>query len=160
MMEPLFQDLRYGMRMLVKNPSFTIVAVITMALGIGANTALFSVVNGVLLKSLPFKDPARLVFALETNAKFPPPGVSSSTLNYRDWKEQSQSFETLSARQAFIANLTSSEQPEKIQGEKITADYFTTLGVAPLPGRIFKEPEDRPGGEAGVSLSQRLWQRA
>jgi putative ABC transport system permease protein len=159
MMETLFQDLRYGMRMLVKNPSFTIVAVITMALGIGANTALFSVVNGVLLKSLPFKDPARLMFALETNAKFPPPGVSSSTLNYRDWKEQRQSFETLSARQAFIANLTSSEQPEKIQGEKITADYFTTLGVTPLAGRTFTEAEDRPGGEPVILLSQGLWQR-
>src|SRR5437868_4076356 len=158
-MEILFQDLRYGMRMLIKNRSFTIVAVITMALGIGANTALFSVVNGVLLKSLPFKDPARLVFALETNAKFPPPGISSSTLNYRDWKEQSQSFETLSARQAFIANLTSSEQPEKIQGEKITADYFTTLGVAPLAGRTFTEAEDRPGGEPVILLSQGLWQR-
>jgi putative ABC transport system permease protein len=158
-METIFQDLRYGMRMLVKNPSFTIVAVITMALGIGANTALFSVVNGVLLKSLPFKEPDRLMFALETNAKFPPPGISSSTLNYRDWKEQSHSFETLSARQAFIANLTSSEQPEKIQGEKVTADYFATLGVVPLAGRTFTEAEDRPGGEPVILLSQGLWQR-
>ncbi|HKP10884.1 MAG TPA: ABC transporter permease, partial [Blastocatellia bacterium] len=158
-METLIQDLRYGMRMLFKNPSFTVVAVITMALGIGANTALFSVVNGVLLKSLPFKDPDRLVFALETNAKFPAPGVSSSSLNYRDWKEQSQSFETLSARQPFIANLTSSDQPEKIQGEKVTWDYFTTLGVAPLAGRTFSEAEDRPGGEPVILLSQGLWQR-
>src|SRR5689334_15724676 len=132
MMETLFQDLRYGMRMLFKNPGFTVVAVITMALGIGVHTALFSVVNGVLLKSLPFKDPDRLMFALETNAKFPAPGVSSSTLNYRDWKEQSHAFETLSARQPFIGNLTSSEQPEKIQGEKVTWDYFATLGVAPI----------------------------
>src|ERR1044071_582084 len=102
-METLIQDLRYGMRMLIKNPSFTIVAVITMALGIGANTALFSVVNGVLLKSLPFTHPDRVMFALETNAKFPPPGVGSSTLNYRDWKEQNHSFENLSARQGVIA---------------------------------------------------------
>src|SRR5689334_19495706 len=105
-MESLIQDLRYGARMLAKRPGFTIVAVITMALGIGANTALFSVVNGVLLKSLPFKDPERVMFALETNAKFPAPGVSASTLNYRDWKGQNRSFEKLSARAPFVANLT------------------------------------------------------
>ena len=158
-METLLQDLRYGMRMLIKNPGFTIVAVITMALGIGANTALFSVVNGVLLKSLPFKDPDRLVFAMETNAKFPPPGIGSSTLNYRDWKEQNHSFETLSARTGFIANLTSSDQPERIQGEKVTWDYFTTLGVAPLTGRTFTADEDRPGGEPVILLSEGLWRR-
>src|SRR5689334_19017125 len=134
-MEMLFQDLRYGLRMLIKNPGFTIVAVITMALGIGANTALFSVVNGVLLKSLPFKDPDRLISVLETNAKIPPPGASCSTLNFRDWKEQNHAFEMLSARQPFIGNLTSSDQPEKIQGEKITWDYFDTLGIAPITGR-------------------------
>ncbi|MFL6278205.1 MAG: ABC transporter permease [Blastocatellia bacterium] len=158
-METLLQDLRFGIRMLVKNPGFTIVAVITMALGIGANTALFSVVNGVLLKSLPFKDPDRLVFAMETNAKFPPPGVGSSTLNYRDWKEQNQSFETLSARQGFIANLTSSDQPERIQGEKATWDYFMTLGIAPLAGRTFTAEEDRPGGVPVILLSEGLWRR-
>src|SRR5262249_17330245 len=124
-----------------------------------ANTALFSVVNGVLINSLPFKDPNRVMFVLETNAKFPAPGVSCSTLNYRDWKEQSQSFETLSARQAFIGNLTSSEQPEKIQGEKITWDYFPTLGVAPLAGRTFSEEEDRPGGTPVILLSEGLWRR-
>src|SRR5690349_9698709 len=158
-METLLQDLRYGMRLLVKNPSVTIVAVITMALGIGANTALFSVVNGVLLKSLPFKDADRVMGVLETNAKFPAPGISSSSLNYRDWKEQNKSFETLSARQPFTANLTSSDQPEKIQGEKITWDYFTTLGVAPLAGRTFTETEDRPGGDPVVLLSEGLWRR-
>jgi putative ABC transport system permease protein len=158
-METLFQDLRYGMRMLVKNPAFTIVAVITMALGIGANTALFSVVNGVMLKSLPFTEPDRLFFSLETNAKFPSPGVSASSLNYRDWKEQSRSFETLSARQGFTGNLTSSEQPEKIQGEKVTWDYFPTLGVAPLAGRAFTEDEDKPGGTPVILLSKGLWQR-
>jgi putative ABC transport system permease protein len=158
-MEALIQDLRYGIRLLVKNPAFTLIAVMTMALGIGANTALFSVVNGVMLKSLPFKAPGRLVFALETNAKFPAPGVSASTLNYRDWKEQNQSFESLSARQGFTGNLTSSDQPEKIQGEKITWDYFATLGVAPLAGRTFTEAEDKPGGTPVILLSQGLWQR-
>lgn len=158
-MEALIQDLRYGIRLLVKNPAFTLIAVITMALGIGANTALFSVVNGVMLKSLPFKEPGRLFFALETNAKFPPPGVSASTLNYRDWKEQNRSFESLSARQGFVGNLTSSDQPEKIIGEKVTADYFATLGVMPLTGRTFTEAEDKPGGTPVILLSQGLWQR-
>jgi predicted permease len=158
-METLFQDLRYGMRMLIRNPGFTAVAIITMALGLGANTALFSVVNGVMLKSLPFKDPDRLVFILETNAKFPPPGVSSSSLNYRDWKEQNRSFQMIAARQGYVANLTSSERPEKIQGEKVTWDYFPTLGVTPISGRTFTEEEDKPGARPVILLSQGLWQR-
>ncbi|HKP87401.1 MAG TPA: ABC transporter permease [Blastocatellia bacterium] len=158
-METLLQDLRYGMRMLMKNPGFTLVAVITMALGIGANTALFSVVNGVMLKSLPFKEPDRLVFTLETNAKFPSPGVSASTLNYRDWKEQSHSFESMGARQGFVGNLTSNDQPEKIQGEKVTWDYFPTLGVAPIAGSLFTEDQDRPGGPPVILLSKGLFER-
>jgi predicted permease len=158
-METLFQDLRYGLRMLIRNPGFTAVAIITMALGLGANTALFSVVNGVMLKSLPFQDPDRLMFILETNAKFPPPGVSSSSLNYRDWKEQNRSFQMIAARQGYTANLTSSERPEKIQGEKVTWDYFTTLGVTPISGRTFTEDEDKPGARPVILLSQGLWQR-
>ncbi len=158
-METLLQDLRYGTRMLIKNPGFTFVAVITMALGIGANTALFSVVNGVMLKSLPFDKPDRLMFILETNSKFPAPGVSSSSLNYRDRKEQSQSFKLISARQPFTGNLTSSDLPEKIQGEKVNWDYFQTLGLAPIAGRDFMQEEDKPGGPPVILLSKGLWQR-
>jgi len=158
-METFIRDVRFGMRMLLKNPGFTAVAIITMALGLGANTALFSVVNGVMLKSMPFKDPDRLVFALETNTKFPPPGISASTLNYRDWREQSKSFESISARQGFTGNLTSSDRPEKIQGEKVTWDYFPTLGVAPIHGRNFTAEEDRPGAQPVILLSERLWRR-
>src|SRR5262249_33766096 len=149
-------DLRFGLRMLLKNPGFTAVAIITMALGLGANTALFSVVNGVMLKSLPYKEPERLVFVQETNAKFPPPGNAASSLNYPDWKEQSHSFESLSARQPFTGNLTSSERPEKIQGEKASWEYFPTLGVAPLHGRLFTPEEDRPGAQPVILLSERL----
>ena len=158
-METVLQDVRFGLRMLIKNPGVTAVAVITMALGLGANTALFSVVNGVMLKSLPFKDPDRLVFALETNAEFPPPGISASTLNYRDWKEQSKSFEAMTARQPFTGNLTSSDRPEKIQGEKVTWDYFPTLGVTPIHGRNFIAEEDRPGAQPVILLSKGLWLR-
>ncbi len=158
-METVLRDVRFGLRTLLKNPGVTAVAIITMALGLGANTALFSVFNGVMLKSLPFKDPDRLVFALETNAKFPPPGISASTLNYRDWKEQSKSFEAMSARQSFTGNLTSSDRPEKIQGEKVTWDYFPMLGVAPIHGRNFTAEEDRPGAQPIILLSERLWRR-
>jgi putative ABC transport system permease protein len=158
-METLWRDLRFGLRMLARNPGFTAVAIITMALGLGANTALFSVVNGVMLKSLPFKEPDRLVFVLETNAKFPAPGVSASSLNYRDWKEQSHSFESIAARQAFAGNLTSSERPEKILGEKVSWDYFPTLGVAPLAGRSFTQDEDKPGAPTVLLLSHGLWLR-
>ena len=158
-METLVQDLRYGLRMLVRNPGFAVVAIVTMALGIGANTALFSVVNGVLLKSLPFKDPDRVILVLETNPKLPPPGANCSTLNYRDWKEQNHSFEILSARQPFVGNLTNSDRPEKLQGEKVTWDYFPTLGVSPIAGRLFTQDEDKPGGAQVVLLSEGLWRR-
>jgi putative ABC transport system permease protein len=158
-MEALIQDLRFGIRMLAKNPGFTLVAVITMALGIGANTALFSVVNGVLLKSLPFKEPDRLLFAFETNAKLASPTIPVSTLDYRDWKEQNQVFESMGARKLFTVSLTGVEQPEKIQGEKITADYFSTLGVEPILGRTFADDEVKPGGVKVSLLSHGLWQR-
>src|SRR5437660_4612639 len=157
-METLVQDLRFGVRMLAKNPGFTVIAIITMALGIGANTALFSVVNGVLLKSLPFKEPGSLVFAFETNAKLPSPTIPASTLNYRDWKEQNHVFESMGARKQFVVSLTGIEQPEKLQGEKVTSDYFSTLGVEPIAGRTFFEDEDKPGGAKVALLSYALWQ--
>ncbi|HEX8090323.1 MAG TPA: ABC transporter permease, partial [Blastocatellia bacterium] len=158
-METLIRDLRYGMRMLIKNPAFTVVAVITLALGIGANAALFSVVNGVLLKSLPFKDPDRLLFVWETNSRLAVPTLAASKLNYRDWKEQNQAFDLMAARQPLTVNLTSGDKPEKIQGERISADYFQTLGIDPIAGRTFLAEEDRPGGERVVLLSYGLWQR-
>lgn len=158
-METLIQDLRFGIRMLRKNPGFTLVAVITMALGIGANTALFSVVNGVLLKSLPFKEPDRLLFAFETNAKLPNPTIPVSTLDYRDWKEQNHVFDSMGARKPFAVSLTGIEQPEKIQGERVTADYFSTLGVDPILGRTFSEDEVKPGAAKVTLLSYGLWQR-
>ena len=158
-MDTLIQDLRFGIRMLAKNPGFTVIAVITMALGIGANTALFSVVNGVLLKSLPFKEPERLVFAFETNAKLPSPTIPASTLNYRDWKEQNHVFESMGARKQVVVSLTGVEQPERLLGEKVTSDYFSTLGVEPIAGRTFFEEEDKPGGAKVALLSYAFWQR-
>jgi putative ABC transport system permease protein len=159
MMETLLQDLRYGFRMLVKNPGFTLIAVVTMALGIGANAAIFSVVNGVMLRSLPFKEPDRLMFVLETNARFSGPGIAASGLDYRDWKEQSRAFESMGARQPFSVNLTSTDHPERLQGERVTWDYFPTQGVAPVAGRLFSPDEDRPGSSDVILLSEGLWRR-
>ncbi|HEY7914916.1 MAG TPA: ABC transporter permease [Blastocatellia bacterium] len=158
-MEALLQDLRLAARTLKRKPGFTIIAALTLALGIGANTALFSVINGVLLESLQFKEPDRLLFVWETNPRFPSPTLAVSTLNYRDWKEQNTVFAGLAARQFFAANLSGQEQPEKVQGEKVTADYFRVLGIEPLAGRHFTDEEDRPGREPVVLLSHGLWQR-
>lgn len=158
-METLIQDLRYGLRMLLKNPGFTTVAVITLALGIGATAALFNVINGVLLKSLPFKDPDHLLYVWEVNPNFPIPNIPASTLNFRDWKEQNHVFSTLAGRQAFTASLMSGDQPERIQGEKVTADYFQALGIDPLFGRVFLPEEDKPGGQPVALLSKGLWLR-
>ncbi len=158
-MEALLQDLRLAARTLKRKPGFTLIAALTLALGIGANTALFSVINGVLLESLQFKEPDRLLFVWETNPRFPNPNIPVSTLNYRDWKEQNSVFAGLAARQPFTANLSGQEQPEKVQGEKITADYFRVLGLEPIAGRYFTEEEDRPGQEPVVLLSYGLWQR-
>jgi predicted permease len=158
-MEALLQDLRLAARTLARKPGFTLIAALTLALGIGANTALFSVINGVLLESLQFKEPDRLMFVWETNARFPNPNISVSSLNYRDWKEQNSVFSGLAARQFFSANLLGKEQPVKVQGEKVTADYFHVLGIEPIAGRHFTEEEDRPGGSPVVLLSYGLWQR-
>lgn len=158
-MESVVKDLGFGLRMLARNPGFTAVAILTMALGLGMNTALFSVVNGVMLKSLPYPETDRLVFLLETNAKFPAPGVVMSSLNYQDWKQQSRSFESMGARQPFTAAFTNAERPERLAGEKVTSEYFSTLGVTPILGRTFTKEEDQPGGPALIVLSQGLWQR-
>ncbi|MGA9770145.1 MAG: ABC transporter permease [Blastocatellia bacterium] len=152
-MESLIQDIRYGFRMLLKNRSFTIIAIFALALGIGANTAIFSVVNAVLLRPLPYHDPARIMTVLHEEAGPVAPA------NYFDFRNQQTVFESIAAAQYWTANLTGRDRPEQINGLQLTADMFHLLGVSPALGRTFTDGEDQPGNERVLVLSHRLWQR-
>jgi predicted permease len=152
-METLAQDIRYGVRMLLKNRSFTIVAALALALGIGANTAIFSVVNAVLLRPLPYRNPAQIMTVLH--------GASNpvAPANFFDLRDQNQVFESMAAAQYWTPNLTGRDSPEHLDALQLTADMFHLLGVNPLLGRTFLAGEDQPGNQHVVVLSYRLWQR-
>src|SRR5215208_4826468 len=156
-MGTLLQDLRYGLRVLLKAPAFTTVAVVTLALGIGANAAIFSVVNGVLLKSLPFPEPERLVALNGTTESGRATAVSFP--DYLDWRAGQSVFAEMAARMPAGGVLTGDGEPERVTGRFVTAGFFRTLGVRPAAGRFFTEEEDRPGGERMMVLSHDLWQR-
>ena len=157
-MNILWQDLRYGARMLMKQPGFTLIAVLTLALGIGANTAIFSVVNGVLLRPLPFSEPERLVMIRET--KLPQfPEFSVSPGNFLDWQKQNTVFERVVALTPSVNILTSAGEPDRLRGVRVTDGFFTTLGVTPQLGRSFLPEEDQPGRNNVVILSHGFWQR-
>ncbi|HYP29575.1 MAG TPA: ABC transporter permease [Blastocatellia bacterium] len=158
-MEKLLQDLRYSARMLAKKPAFTTVALLTLALGIGANSAIFSVVNAVLLRPLPYKDPERLVMLFHSYPNINLPRASVSPGGFMDYREQASSFEQLTAFQGQGVNLTDEGEPERVQGLNVSANFFDTLGVAPAKGRGFSEGEDQVGNSSVVVLSHGLWQR-
>jgi putative ABC transport system permease protein len=155
--EEFWQDLRYGARTLMKNPGFTLIAVITLALGIGANTAIFSVVNGVLFESLPYPDADRLVVVTEETQAAP--GLSVAYPDYLDWKARQSVFENLTAHMVAGGILTGGGDPERVFGRWVSASFFATLGVPPEFGRAFTEAEDRPGGDRVIILSHALWRR-
>jgi putative ABC transport system permease protein len=157
-METIIKDIRYGIRGLLKRPGFTIIALITLALGIGANTAIFSVVNAVLLRPLPFQDPEQLVIVWEdaTFAGFP--RNTPAPANYVDWKNQNQSFSDMAASHETSFNLTGDGEPERVSAYSVTANFFPLLGVQPLLGRSFLTEEDRPGANKVAVLSYSLWQ--
>jgi putative ABC transport system permease protein len=152
-MEAITQDIRYGFRMLLKNRSFTLIAIFALALGIGANTAIFSVVNAVLLRPLPYNDPARIMTVLHQELSPVAPA------NFFDWREQQSVFESIAAAQYWTANLTGRDRPEQLNGLQLTADMFHLLGVSPALGRTFSDGEDQPGNERVIVLSHGLWQR-
>ena len=154
-----WHDLRYGLRMLVKNPGFTAVAIIALALGIGANTAIFSVVNTVLLRPLPYKDPERLVMVFEDSSKHGFPRDTPSAANYIDWRDQNQVFESIAALDQASFNLTGVGDPERVDGRRVSAALFPLLGVSPQVGRWFTSDEDQAGANRVVIMSHRLWQR-
>jgi putative ABC transport system permease protein len=159
--EDFWQDLRYGARMLLKNPGFTLVAVLALALGIGANTAIFSVVNAVLLKPLPYYDPQRLVLVTEV----PPEkdgvrgGEYAGSIDYVLWQAESKAFDHLVAFDSRNTYLTGRGEPERLDSVWATANLFPALGVAPQLGRAFTPEEDRPGGPRVVILSHSFWHR-
>jgi predicted permease len=157
-METLLKDIRYGVRGLIKRPGFTVIALVTLALGIGANTAIFSVVNAVLLRPLPFRDPEQLVIIWEDAAFAGFPRNTPAPANYVDWKTQNQSFADMAASAETSFNLTGGGEPERVAAYSVTANFFPLFGVQPLLGRGFLPEEDRPGSNKVAMLSYSLWQ--
>jgi predicted permease len=156
-MASLLQDLRYGFRMILKSPGFSVIAVFTLALGIGANTAIFSVVNGVLLNSLPFHDGDQLVSLFEKIPNFEKASISYP--NFTDWRKMNHSFTAIAAYRSHGFDLTGEGIPEHLHGEMISAAFFEILGVNPLMGRNFTADEDRLGANPTAMISESLWRR-
>src|SRR4051794_15766399 len=158
-LETFMMDVRYGFRALLKKPGFTLTAVIALALGIGANTAIFGVINGVLLRSLSYANPDRIVMLWERNLTGTRTQNVISPSNFLDWQKQSNSFEEMAAVWDLRVNLTGgSGEPEEIKAQYASHQFFAALGVQPLLGRAFLPEEDKPGNDLVVVLSHELWQ--
>src|SRR5215471_1826732 len=153
------QDIRYGARTLLKRPGFTIVAVLTLALGIGANTAIFSVVNAVLLRPLPFPHPDRLAMINTINIARGITEVGTSMPDFRAWRDRNQAFEKIAAFSSMGFNISGRNEPERVRGTQASADVFNVLGVMPSRGRVFTSEEEIFGKHHVVILSDALWQR-
>ena len=151
----LWQDLRYGARMLLNRPYFTVIAILTLALGIGANTAIFSVVNAVLLRALPYPASDRLVVLAEKTKDGRRMGVAY--LNYVDWREQAKSFTEMAGFRGDAFNLTGVDKPVRLRGRMVSRSFFQLLGVQPQLGRLFAEEDDRQGAPRTTVLSHGLW---
>ena len=158
-MDQLFTDIRYGLRSLLKRPAFTAIAVLTLALGIGVNSAIFSAVDSILLRPLPLKDPAQLVSVWEQTLRDGIQQNEAAPANFFDLQSQNQSFEQIGAFGPNDVNLTGDGEPERLDGQVVTANVFSILGVAPALGRTFSVGEDQLGQEHVVVLSNALWQR-
>jgi putative ABC transport system permease protein len=156
-MQTLLQDVRYGARMLRKRPGFTFVAVLTLALGIGANTAIFSVVNAVLLKALPYYNPERLVLLWATEPNGERDGIS--IIEAQEFAAQMTALEDFTAMQSQSVNLTGLDQPERVRGAFVTADYFAVFHLSPLLGRTFARGEDQPGAARLAVVNEGFWRR-
>ena len=157
MMEPLWRDLRYAVRQLARSPGFTAIAVLTLALGIGANTAIFSVVNAVLLRPLPYREPERLVRINETR----PDGTTNAVSypNFLDWSRQGGEVGSLALFRTLTFTVSGDGEPARHAGALVTSGFFRVLGVEPEAGRYFAEGEDRPGADAVAVIGHGLWQR-
>jgi len=158
-LETLWQDVRLGLRGMRRNPGFTSVAVITLALGVGATTAIFSVVDGVLLKPLPYRDPDRLVLIWEKFLRHGLPQIPVSAVEFTEYRDQNQVFEQTAAFDTVDFNLTGGDAPERIPGAVVSAEVFPLLGVEPLLGRAFLAEESEPGRDDVVVVGHGLWRR-
>lgn len=154
-METLIQDVRYGARMLAKKRVFTIIAVVTLALGIGATTAIFSVVNAVLLRALPYHNSSQLIVLWSTDSSGERDGLS--ILEFQDFQGRLNSLEDLTAIQSQSVNLTGRDRPDRLRGAFVSANFFKVLNLSPVRGRTFAEGEDRQGGENVVVISEKTW---
>jgi putative ABC transport system permease protein len=158
-METLLQDLRYGIRALLKSRGFTAVAVIALALGIGANTAIFSVIDAVLLRPLPYKNPEQLVLIWHNYPQINLAEASICPPCYQEYRDMTTSFEQVATQTGWSVNMTGTGEPERLQGSRISYNYFTTLGTEPAQGRAFLAEEDQPGRNRVVVLSHGFWVR-
>ena len=163
-METLWQDFQYGVRMLVKKPAFTVVAVLTLALGIGANSAIFSVVNSVLLRPLPYKDPDQLVRFVMDRPPIAGEGgprriPSITTDDFQEYRLQSETLEQIGIYSSHSATMTSLEEPVRLSGGRVSPAMFELLGASPLMGRVFEQQEESPGNDRVVILGEMAWER-
>jgi len=156
-MTGLAQDIRYALPQMHKSPGFAIVTVITLALGIGANTAIFSVVHAVLLNPLPFHNASRIVSFFQETANFPKGSISYP--NFLDWQRENRSFEAMAAYRHIDGSITGVGEPENVQAECVSANFFPILGVNPILGRNFTLEEDRRGASPTALISEGLWKR-
>jgi MacB-like periplasmic core domain len=154
-----WQDLRYGLRMMLKNPGFTTIVVLTLTLGIGANTAIFSVVNAVLLRPLPYPQAERLMKVNATNLARGITDFGVSLPDFREWARRNQSFERMAAWSINNYNIAGAEEPERVEGAVVSADFFPTLGVSVAQGRGFAREEEHHGKHRVAILSDELWRR-
>lgn len=157
-LQDILHDVRYGLRMLARTPGFAVAAVVTLGLGIGASTAIFTVVNAVILRPLPYPDPDRLVYVKEDLG---PGGVNPlvTSREFLAWKNQSRTLSHLAGYISSGANLTGGDRSERVITGKVTASFFPLLGAQPVVGRSFLPEEDRPDGPPAAILSHALWQR-
>ncbi|HET7374597.1 MAG TPA: ABC transporter permease, partial [Gemmatimonadaceae bacterium] len=158
-MDALLRDLRYSVRRLSKSPAFTAIVVVTLALGIGANTAIFSVVNTVLLRALPYREPGQLVSIEHFYPSLNNMEAPVSARGFRDYRDKTKSFESVAVETQFGANLTGTGDPERVPGVRVSGDWFHVLGVTPQVGRPLDRGDDEPGHEHVAVLSDGLWTR-
>jgi putative ABC transport system permease protein len=154
--EELFSNVRFGLRMIRKSPGFAIVAIMTLALGIGANTAIFSFVDGVLLKPLPYSHPEEILQVWEKPPGYDRNGIS--TMNFLDWKNQNTVFTAMAAETGGAVTLSGGPEPVQLRGSRVSAPYFDIFGIRPVLGRTFARDEDQPGKDQVVVLSHRIWE--